>query len=235
MSAGLGAMQRDLHFGLCATEPVAPPGGKRTRIFPKSVARDRGKSLAFGRTMDELIKLVNAYRQSDVLDDRVRIAEEIFRVIEPKLRLYVFNHVRPSSADDVLQEALIAITRSLKNFAGTTEPAFLKWCFSVAWNKIKDQYDKQTNNRFQALPPDELLGLVDATAEAAPLSAGDRLDLEYAMNLLAQSKPECCDYLLKRYVIGLEFGEIAEEQNLEYDTARMRVERCLEDVRKLVA
>jgi DNA-directed RNA polymerase specialized sigma24 family protein len=184
--------------------------------------------------MDELIKLVSAYRQSDVEDDRVRIAEEIFRVIEPKLSLYVFCRVRPSSAEDVLQEVLIAITRSLKNFAGTTDQAFLKWCFSIAGNKTKDQYDKQTRDRFQALPPDELLELADSTGEAAPMSAGVRPDLEYAMNLLKSSKPECYDYLSKIYILEWDPADIAEQENLKYDTARRRIERCLELAQRLV-
>jgi DNA-directed RNA polymerase specialized sigma24 family protein len=36
-------------------------------------------------------------------------------------------------------------------------------------------------------------------------------------------------------VLGLDYAEIAEEKNVKYDAARMKVGRCLEEVRKLVA
>ncbi len=69
----------------------------------------------------------------------------------------------------------------------------------------------------------------------AALSPADKLDLEYAMNLLTSSKPECYDYLWKHYVFGLAYGEIAEEQNLNYDAVRMKSGAALDAARALVA
>ena len=85
------------------------------------------------------------------------------------------------------------------------------------------------------MPHEEILDLVDASEQAEPMTAADRHDLEYALNLLDRSKPECRDYLWQHYVTGLAYGEIAEEQNLNYDNVRMKIGRCLEEARSLVA
>ena len=41
--------------------------------------------------MDDLIKLVRTYRLAAGLAERIRLAEEIFRLIEPDLRFFVFS------------------------------------------------------------------------------------------------------------------------------------------------
>jgi RNA polymerase sigma factor (sigma-70 family) len=147
----------------------------------------------------------------------------------------VFSQVRPNAAEDVLQEVLKAIDISLKNFRGETDAQFRGWCKGIARHKIHDQYHAQKNERAQLMPPEELCQVVDASAQDASLLAGDRHDLEYAMKLLAESNPDCGSYLWKHYVLGLDYAEIAEEKNVKYDAARMKVGRCLEEVRKLVA
>jgi DNA-directed RNA polymerase specialized sigma24 family protein len=145
--------------------------------------------------MDDLIKLIHTYRLTAGPAERLRLTEEIFRAIEPDLRLFVFSQVGPQSAEDVLQEVLKAITTSLKNFQGGTNKEFWAWCYRIARNKLNDQYRAQASDRLQPLPPEELWQLVDASAQDAALTAGDRHDLEYVMNLLASSKPECREYL----------------------------------------
>ena len=82
---------------------------------------------------------------------------------------------------------------------------------------------------------EELLDLVDESEQAEPMSAADRHDLEYALNLLDRSKPECREYLWNHYVIGFDYSEIAEEQNLNYDNVRMKIGRCLDEAKSLVA
>jgi DNA-directed RNA polymerase specialized sigma24 family protein len=85
------------------------------------------------------------------------------------------------------------------------------------------------------MPHEEILDLVDASEQAEPMTAADRHDLEYALKLLDGSKPECRDYLWNHYVIGFDYGEIAEEQNLNYDNVRMKIGRCLEEAKSLVS
>jgi len=184
--------------------------------------------------MDELIQLVRAYQKTAELADRERLGDAIFAELEPELRRYVEGKIRPQFADDVLQEVLKAVVISLPKFSSDD---FLKWCRGIARHKIHDQYqaNAKASERFQALPPEEIVELVGLSVAATPLATGERLDLDYAMKLLAESKPECVESLLRHYVDGLDYGEIAEEQNVNYDAARMKVGRCLETVRELVA
>jgi RNA polymerase sigma factor (sigma-70 family) len=185
--------------------------------------------------MEQVIKLVKTYRVSAGLAGRLRLAEEIFRLIEPDLRFFIFSAIQPPAAQDVLQEVLKSITTSLKKFEGDTDKEFWAWCYRIARNRLNDHFRQKASDRLQPMPPEELWQLVEASAQVTPLTAADRHDLEYAMNLLASSKPECRDYLWKHYVIGLAYGEIAEGQNLNYDNVRMKIGRCLDAAKSLVA
>src|ERR1035441_4988561 len=185
--------------------------------------------------MEQLIKLVKTYRLSSGLAEWLRLAEAIFHLIEPDTRTFEKAAIVPHAAKDVLQEVLISITNSLKNFEGGSKEQFLAWCYQIARRRIYDHIDRKSTDRLQPMPHDELLDLVDAPAQAAPLTAADRHDLEYALNLLNSSKPECRDYLWNHYVIGFDYGEIAEEQNLNYDNVRMKIGRCLAEAQSLVS
>lgn len=184
---------------------------------------------------DDLMKLVRTYRVTAGLSERLRLAEEIFRQVEPGLRLFVYNAVRAPAADDVLQEVLKAVATSLTKFAGDTHTKFWAWSYGIARNKINDQYRRQATDRMEPMPEKELRQLVEASAHAAPLSAADKHDLDYAMNLLAAAKPECRDFLWQHYVLGLDYAEIADEQKLSYDNVRMKIGRCLEQAKSLVS
>jgi len=185
--------------------------------------------------MEQLIKLVKTYRLSSGLAERLRLVEAIFHLIAPDLRAFVFSAIVPQAAEDVSQEVLISITNSLKTFKGNSKEEFWEWCYMIARRRIYDYLHKKKKDRLQPMPHDELLDLVDASAQVAPMMAADRHDLEYALNLLDSSKPECRDYLWNHYVIGFDYGEIAEEQNLNYDNVRMKIGRCLDEARSLVS
>ena len=186
--------------------------------------------------MDDLIKLVRTYRLTAGLAERQRLAEAIFRLIEPDLRAFVFSAIQPPAAEDVLQEVLKSVAVSLKDFRGdTVQGIFRSWFYTIARNKLNDHIRKKASDRLQPMPHDELLDLVDASEQAEPMTAADRHDLEYALKLLDSSKPECRGYLWNHYVIGFDYGEIAEEQNLNYDNVRMKIGRCLDEAKSLVA
>ena len=185
--------------------------------------------------MDDLIKLVRTYRLTAGLAERLRLAEVIFRQIEPDLRFFVFNAIQPPAAEDVLQEILKSITTSLKKFEGSASKEFWAWCYRIARNRLNDHYRQKASDRLQPMPPEELWQLVESSAQTTPLTAADRHDLEYALKLLDSSKPECRGYLWNHYVIGFDYGEIAEEQNLNYDNVRMKIGRCLAEAKSLVA
>jgi RNA polymerase sigma factor (sigma-70 family) len=185
--------------------------------------------------MDDLIKLVRTYRLASALTERLRLAEAIFRLILPDLRVFVFSRLPPQVAEDGLQEILKAVATGMGRFEGNTTKEFWSWCYRIARNKLNDQYRKQSSERTVSMSPDELCYVIETSAQAAPLTPQDRLDLDYAMKLLTAAKPECSDLLWQHYVVGLDYAEIAEEKNLNSDAVRMRVKRCLDEAMALVA
>jgi RNA polymerase sigma factor (sigma-70 family) len=185
--------------------------------------------------MSDLIKLVRTYRLTAGLAERLRLADEIFRLIEPDLRVFVFSGVSPDAAKDALQEVLRAIAISLKNFRGDTEKEFWAWCYRIARNKINDHFRSKAADRTHPVAPDELWQLMEASAQNAPISPAVRHDLEHAIKLLTAAKPECSELLWRHFVIGLDYAEIAEERNITYDNARIKIGRCLEEAKSLVS
>lgn len=186
-------------------------------------------------TMADLIKLVKTYRLTAGLADRIRLADEIFRMIEPDLRLFVFSRVSPDAAQDALQEVLKAVATGMKKFEGGTEKEFWAWSYRVTRNKINDHFRSKAADRMQPIAPEQLWQMMEISAQDAPISPAVRLDLEHAMQLLTASKPECYDFLWKHFVFGLDYGEIAEETGMSYDNVRMKIGRCLEEAKSLIS
>ena len=184
--------------------------------------------------MDQLIKLVRTYRFSGGVAERVRLAEEVCRLIAPDLRFFVFGFVQPSDADDVLQNTVKGIIGGMRKFEGESTRQFWAWCYRIARNKIYDHFREKSANRLQPMPADELHRLLEQSAQDAPISPGVRLDLEYAMKVLTASKPECYEFLWQHYIFGLDYAEIAEERTMTYDNVRMKIGRCLDEARRLV-
>ena len=185
--------------------------------------------------MDDLIKLVRTYRLAAGLTERLRLAEQIFRLILPDLRVFVFCHLPTQVGEDALQEVLKAVATSMSRFEGGTAREFWAWCYRIARNKLNDQYRKQSSERTVSMSPEDLLHVIDASSQVTPLTPQNRLDLDYAMKLLAAAKPDCSDLLWRHYVIGLDYAEIAEEKDLNSDAVRMRVKRCLDEAKSLVS
>jgi RNA polymerase sigma factor (sigma-70 family) len=184
---------------------------------------------------DQLITLVRTYRLTPGLAERLRLAEDVFRIIEPQLRLFVFGAVRAPAAEDVFQETLKAIACGLGKFAGSSTDEFWGWCYRISRNKLNDHFRKASADRLQPMPEEELWHLLETSAAPSPLSAEDKLDFEYALDLLSRSNPDCYEYLWGHFILGLIYGEIAEDQKLNYDNVRMRIGRCLDTARSLIA
>jgi RNA polymerase sigma factor (sigma-70 family) len=185
--------------------------------------------------MDDLIKLVKTYRFTEGMAERLSLAENIFTRIEPDLRTFVSGRIPYHAAQDVLQEVLKAVMTGMKNFAGSTEKEFWAWCYKIATFKLHDYYRRKASDRIVPIPTEELLEMMESVSDETPMSSAVRHDIEYVMKLLTAFKPECHDLLWRHYVIGLDYSEIAEERNLEYDNIRMRIVRCLEAAKALVA
>jgi RNA polymerase sigma factor (sigma-70 family) len=204
-------------------------------LFPDEFGRQDGCIGLPYPPMDDLIKLVRTYRLAAGLTERLRLAEQVFSLIMPDLRVFVFSHLPPQVAEDALQEVLKAVATGMSRFEGGTTKEFWAWCYRIARNKLNDQYRRQSSERTVSMSPEELWQVIEASAQTAPLTPQNRLDLDYAMKLLAAANPDCSDLLWRHYVIGLDYAEIAEEKDLNSDAVRMRVKRCLDEAKSLVS
>jgi len=185
--------------------------------------------------MDDLMKLVRAYRFAPDIEERIRIAGLICPLLSPQLSLFIRGFVQPPNADDVLQDSMKAIIGGLRGFKGTEVKQVWKWCYQITRRKIADFCRSAKADRLQPMEPDELNQLLQTSAQAAPGSPAVWHDLEYALNVLLKSKPECYDFLWQHYIVGLDYADIAAEQDMTYDSARMKVGRCLSEAQKLVS
>lgn len=184
---------------------------------------------------EDLMKYVTDYRLADSLDERLRLADKIFCIIEPDLRFFVFKAIQQPAADDVLLEVLISVAKSLENFNEATVGQFRAWFYKIARRRIYDHLRKKKADRLLPMPPEEIIEEVDALMRVEPVSLEIRDELEYALGLLKRSKPECVEYLRNFYIHGLDDEDIAKEHDIEEAAARMRIKRCLEKAQALVA
>ena len=77
-------------------------------------------------------------------DDRSR--GELLERLRPRLVLWVTTRLSPAlrakvEPEDVVQEILLSVHKSLEGFQGEDDRAFLRWLFTVAENRIRDQAD----------------------------------------------------------------------------------------------
>jgi len=183
----------------------------------------------------DLVKWVKTYRLTPALDQRLRLAEEIYHEIKSPLHDFIFGRLKHPAAQDVFQETLKAVTASLAKFSGDSDGEFWKWCYKIALNKVNDQLRKQSSDRLEPIDPEELWQLVETSAQNSPLSAENRLDLQHALKILAEAKPECSEFLWQHFVLGLDYSELAEERQMSYDNVRMKIGRCLGAAQELMA
>ena len=188
--------------------------------------------------MSELIVWIEEYRRESSLKKRVDLATNIYCALLADLRVFVFGKVHPSAGDDVLQETLKAIFTDLSAFRGNTDKAFLSWCYRIARNKVNDYLRKyyRDKDRLESFPAEELWQIIEKTPQFdREWEFLDKFHVKEALSLLDKSKPECREYLWNHYVIGFDYAEIAEEQDLNYDNVRMKIGRCLDEAKSLVA
>jgi RNA polymerase sigma factor (sigma-70 family) len=127
------------------------------------------------------------------------------------------------------------IKNSVKMRTAPPKKNFGHWCYRIGSNKLHDYYRGKAADRIVPIPTEELLEMMESVSDETQMSSAVRHDIEYVMKLLTAFKPECHDLLWRHYVIGLDYSEIAEERELEYDAIRMKIVRCLEAAKSLVA
>ena len=182
-----------------------------------------------------LMPLVREYQDALDLDAKIQAGEDLVRRLVPELRAFLFHRQSPEVAEEALQEALKAIFERLNQFEGHFDAQFWSWCYRIAGNKASDERRQPWNQRREPLEPEAFWSLVEASAPAAPLAAGERLDLEHAMKLLQTAKPPCYEHLWIHYILGWSYKEMAKAYQISYDAAKVTVRRCLQLAQELMA
>jgi len=186
--------------------------------------------------MERLIQKVRDYQQAK-LTGRLVLAEEIITEVGPAIKAHVLKTYRGSKeqAEDIFQEILVAIAKGLEDFRGRKDQQFWEWCYVISRNRTHDQLRKEKRMPVASVNAKELWEVIEIAAKDQPLSAGERLDLEYVIGLLSVVKPPCVDYLWSHYVLGFSYGAIGEKDGLSEDAARIRVQRCVKLAQNLLA
>jgi RNA polymerase sigma factor (sigma-70 family) len=189
------------------------------------------------REHQELLRAHVAYIYPQNEDAFSAATDRLYDLLEPKLRAFIFGRLSSLDAVEVLQDTMIATFQNMHKFRGGKPkafgPTFWAWCFRIARNKINDHIRKNKYSRMEPLPIEDLQNLIEKYHELADVSAGDRLDCEQAMAILAKTKPDCWDCLWNRYMAGMEFLQLAKFYEIEYDAMRRRIERCLKRLKKI--
>jgi RNA polymerase sigma-70 factor (ECF subfamily) len=83
---------------------------------------------------------------------------DLLEYLRPRLVLWATSRLSPGlkarlEPDDVAQETLMAVHKSLDRFEGTNHKAFLAWMFKIAENRIRDLADHFGAKKRQKIQP----------------------------------------------------------------------------------
>ena len=185
--------------------------------------------------MTQLVDLVRKYLAAKSLDERMEIGAEIHREVALSLGGFIYPQCQNGDAEDLQQEVVIAIFRSLARFEGNLDAQFWGFCYRIARNKISDYWRRKGSKPELTLDPEDLMRVAEALQEDASLGQEEQDRYEEIILLLQKTKPQCYELLWQCFVQGIDYSELAVVYAADYDTVSMRVWRCLKIARTLVA
>ncbi len=177
--------------------------------------------------MAPVLLLVGVYQAATEVSQRMDVADAIVRAVGPESTAFLHRHCPKDQVEPLLNDILIAIALGLDRVRGKDEKQFWRWCYQIARNKLADLHEGINADPTLPFDPKDLAETIEASATHTPLSAGERLDLEYALDLLRAAKPPCVGYLWDHYILGLDYTELGHLYGLSPDAMRMQVKRCL--------
>jgi len=187
--------------------------------------------------MDSLASMVQAYRSAQTLEAKRAATEAIIREMHP--RLWHFLRVRLNSdheTEDVLQDTLVGIFKSLPLFRGESSSDVSGFCFGIAKHKLNTFLARKGRNLEDSGIDDKLLDLLESLVAVEPDDPFKHEELRRALNILKASRPQCIRYFELRFVLSLTYKEMAEVLGInKEDSVRYLVEGCLDRARRLFA
>jgi RNA polymerase sigma factor (sigma-70 family) len=148
-----------------------------------------------------------------------RALDELLSAIRPDV-LRRCSRVLPHIADaeDASQEAMLAIARGIRGFAGRSR--FSTWMYPVVANAAFAVY-----RRLRTVAARAGAGVVPEVVDPRRVSviAGTRLDLVEALERLRIEAPHVVDAVVLRDLMGLSYPEIADAVGVPVGTVKSRI------------
>ncbi len=151
---------------------------------------------------------------------------ELLEYLRPRLVLWATSRLSPAlraklEPEDVAQETLLAVHKSIEGFKGTNHKAFLGWLFKIAENRIRDLADHFGAQKRQKIVPMSF-------SQTSPSTVIARI--EEVEKIAAALKPLPADYAevirLRRFE-ELSVAEIAELKGKSANAVRILYCRAL--------
>jgi len=154
-----------------------------------------------------------------------------------KVYTYIYLLVKcKDAADDVFQETFIKVVRTLKEGKYEENGKFLPWVSRVAHNKVIDYFRRQRqsneycgdNGEWSAMSGDDFS---DLNAEDKAIHVQIRKDVRQMLDFLPAEQREI---VIMRHYLDMSYKEIAEQLNINLNTALGRMRYALANLRKMV-
>ena len=187
--------------------------------------------------MDSLASMVQAYRSAQTLEAKRAASDAIIREIHPRL----WHYLRPRlnsvhEAEDILQETLVGIFKSLPLFRGESSSDMSGFCFGIAKNKLNTFLARKSRNLEDSGIDDNLLDLIESLIAVEPEDPFKHEELRRALDILKASRPQCIRYFEMRYVLSMTYKEMGVILGIDKeDAVRYLVEQCEDRARMLFA
>ena len=157
---------------------------------------------------------------------------DMLEYLRPRLVLWATSRLSPGlraklEPDDVAQEALLAVHKSIDTFQGTNHRAFLAWVFKIAENRIRDLADHHKAKKRQRIEP------ITDFSQTSPSTVVARSEEVQRVATALETLPE--DYAevirLRRFE-ELSVADIAELKDTSANAVRIRYCRALKALKQ---
>ncbi len=182
----------------------------------------------------------NLYSDSQLvsfyMDGNHEALEILFQRHRDKIFGFIYSKVRNQElTEDLFQDTLFKIVRTLKSGKYSEEGKFLPWAIRISHNLIIDFYRK--NNKFRKVYDSDEFSMFDILPDDS-LDAEDQMirrqRIKKVQLIIEQLPEEQKEVLKMRIYEELSFQEIAEKTHVSINTALGRMRYAIINMRKII-
>jgi len=130
-------------------------------------------------------------------------------------------------AEDITSTVFLEVARGMRGFAGRTERDFRSWLYTIAVNQV-NAYIRKSSRRRRLLSK----AAESIAASSAHPDGSRRFDWPRLYAALMKLRPEHQTIITLRFFENLHYDEIARIMGMQQSTARVRLHRVLQKLRK---